>query len=166
MIEGFINRIDKPKPLLTLIGKYIQAETAKMFTSRPDLRPVRGQKWDKLAESTILRKWDQGKKLAKFRRADRPLVDTGLMRDDLLAPRSIKIKDKGLEYGTERRNKKGVLYPALHQTGTANMPKRRFLFLNENDLFQIGRTTIEYIEGRKDTLKGMQRHDYFRYGGD
>ena len=153
MIEGLIKKLEKPEPLLKVVGGYVQSETIKMFNGpRPDTTAVRGVKWPKLKESTIF------KKRAMFKNGkitggnpNRPLIESGLLRDDLMSSRAIKIQNKGLIYGTNQRNKKGFLYPAVHQTGTkvGHIPQRRWLFLNETNLNQIANMTKEYIESNK-----------------
>jgi phage gpG-like protein len=156
MIENLIRKIERPEPLLQTVGKYIQTETNKMFASgsRPDHSAVRGEKWPVLAESTIFKKRSMHKRGKLVGNSpDKPLVESGLLRDDLAAPRAIKIENGGLVYGTERRNKKGFLYPAMHQTGGKDLPKRRWLFLTETDLNQICNTVKQWIDGVRMGLK-------------
>lgn len=162
LIEGLIKKMEKPEPLLVFIGKYIQAQTKKMFvTGRPDHHPVRGISWLPLDRTTILKKFrrkggfstSKSSKVIGASLFSRPLVDTGLLRDDLMAPRAIKVKNKGLEYGTNRRNNKGFAYPAIHQTGGGrnkmHPPMRKWLFLNEFELFQIGKSVVAWLENKK-----------------
>lgn len=155
MIEGLIRKIKNPESLLKDVGRYAQTETNKMFApgSRPDHSAVRGEKWPVLAESTIFKKRAMHKRGKLSGNApDKPLVETGALRDDLASPRAIQVKGKGLIYGTDRRNKKGFLYPAMHQTGGINLPKRRWLFLNETNLNQICAMVKNFIEGIKTRL--------------
>jgi phage gpG-like protein len=148
MIEKLIRKIDDPKPLLQVIGRYIRAQTKKMFVGRrPDTGGVRGEKWQKLANSTIRKKLAMKKNGGVAGNARRPLVETGMLKDDLLSNRSIKIKNKGLEYGTDRRSNKGFPYPGIHQTGGNNLPQRRWLFLTKDELMQIAVTTRDWLKG-------------------
>ncbi len=148
MIEGLISKLKNPEPLLNVVGKYLQANTMKMFVgNRPDTSSVRGEKWPKLADSTIQRKLAQKKSGLIIGDARRPLVATGKMKDSLLTKAAIRVNKHGLVYGTEVRGRKGFLYPAAHQTGTSKMPQRRFLFVNETELNQIANTTKQWLEG-------------------
>lgn len=155
MIENLIRKIERPEPLLKDVGKYIQSETNKMFApgSRPDHGAVRGERWPVLAESTIFKKRAMHKRGKLVGNApDKPLVESGALRDDLSSPRAIQVKNKGLIYGTERRNKKGFLYPAMHQIVGKNLPQRRWLFLNETNLNQICSMVKSFIEGIRTRL--------------
>ena len=146
MIEKLIRKIDDPKPLLRIIGRFIRTQTAMMFRRSPEIRPVRGVKWDDLKDSTIKKK----KSLVKNGKAisgDRAMIEKGYLRDDLLSNRAIKIKNKGLEYGTDRRSNKGFPYPGIHQTGGNNLPQRRWLFLTKDELMQIAVTTRDWLKG-------------------
>ena len=159
MIEGLIKKLEKPEPLLRVIGKYIQSQTKKMFVGiRPDTSGVRGVKWPKLAKSTIQKKLSNkanglGNQVGAARR---PLVATGLMKADLLNPRSVEVSNRGLVYGTDMTNMYNFPYPSVHQTGSKTVPQRRFLFLNETDLNQICNTTKQWIEGTKSTFTEMK----------
>ncbi len=168
MIEGLIRKIEKPEPLLKVIGKYIQAETKKMFVGkRPDTSGVRGVKWPKLAKSTIQKKISNkvsglGNQVGAARR---PLVASGLMKADLLNPRSIEINKNGLRYGTDMVNVYGFPYPSVHQTVTDLIPQRRFLFVNETDLNQICNTVKQWLEGDKSTFTEMKKSTKSIYKG-
>jgi len=149
MIENLIRKLDRPEPLLKIIGKYIQAMTSKMFApgSRPDRNAVRGEKWPPLKMSTIFKKRLMHKKgKLTGNSPDKPLVETGALRDDLMSPKSINILNKGLIYGTDRKSKNGFLYPAIHEMGGSKIPQRRWLFLTNDDLNQICNTTKQWIE--------------------
>ena len=147
-IEKLLGKVKKPKPLLTIIGRYIQAQTKKMFIGRrPDINVIRGEKWGKLAEFTI-RKKEQLKAMGKLIGSPRrPLVQTGALKRSLLRKGSLKVDNRGLEYGTEVKSDKGFSYPALHQVGKRKMPKRRFLFITEQELYQIANTTAQWLKG-------------------
>lgn len=152
MIEGLIRKVENPESLLKLIGRYIRVLTSKMFASgsRPDHSAVRGEKWPELKESTIFKKRNLKKRgLLVGNSPYKPLVETGRLRDDLISDHSIKIDKHGLEYGTNLKSKKGFPYPAIHQTGGKNVPQRRWLFLNDDELNQIASMTKEWLEGKK-----------------
>lgn len=155
MIEGLIRKIERPEPLLKIIGSYIQAQTSKMFRGiRPDTSGVRGEKWEPLKKSTVFKKRALAKRGLIAGNPNRPLVETGALRDDLMAPRAIKIERKGLVYGTDRTNSKGFSYPAVHQTGSLkkHIPKRRWLFLNNDELNQIANTVKQWLDGNKGSV--------------
>ena len=159
MIEGLIMQIERPEPLLKIVGKYIQWLTKKMFVgARPDLKGVRGEKWPKLRKSTRFKKREMKKFGLITGNPNRPLLETGHLRDDLIAPRAIRIQNKGLIYGTDRR-KRGFAYPAVHQTGTKDwrIPARRWLFLTVNEINQITHLVKEWLEGERSTLGGMKK---------
>lgn len=170
MIEKLIRKIDRPEPLLKIVGKFIQAETKKMFMGkRPDTVGRRGVKWPKLAKSTIQRKLStksQTERLVKrsdkltkksFTKAGvgqvgaarRPLLASGKLKGSLLKKSAIKIKSKGLVYGTNVTNDDGYPYPAVHQTGGKNIPQRRWLFLTSKDLMQIATTTRDWLMNKR-----------------
>jgi phage gpG-like protein len=154
MIERLIKRIDNPAPLLQTVGRYIRVLTKKMFTgARPDTQGVRGEKWDKLAESTLAHKKQLRAKGQSIGNPARPLVRTGMLKDDLLSKRAIKIKGKGLEYGTDRKSNMGFPSPAIHQVGGRILPARRWLFLRREELMQIAQTTREYLMGMLKELR-------------
>lgn len=154
MINTLIRRIDNPQPLLKTIGRYIRALTKQMFVGkRPDTSTVRGEKWDKLAESTLNNKKQLRAKGLMIGNPARPLVRTGKLKDDLLSERAIKIKGKGLEYGTERKSNKGFPYPGIHQIGGKNLPARRWLFLTKSELNQIAHSTKDFILGKLNELR-------------
>ena len=145
MLTEKISKLDNPKPMLTVAGRYIRALTAKMFKGkRPDVGGVRGEKWPKPKLKTI-----QQKKAMGVSAARRPLVRTAKLRKSLFASGSLKVRKKGLEYGTDVTNEKGFPYPAIHQIGSpkTNLPQRRWLFLTKDELLQIAEIAKDYIEG-------------------
>jgi phage gpG-like protein len=152
MIENLIRKLDKPEPLLKIIGQYLRSLTAKMFSgARPDAGGVRGEKWPPLKTSTIQRKLASAKRGLGIQigNARRPLVATGTLKDSLLSDSAIKVSGKGLVYGTDVKSNKGFPYPGIHQLGGTNLPKRRWLFLNNAELTQIAYTTRDWIMGIK-----------------
>lgn len=150
MIENLVRKVKQPEPLLTIIGRYLQAQTTKMFTgTRPDTASIRGESWPKLAESTVQKKLTLKAKGLVAGNPRRPLVEKGLLKKDLLGAKAIKVKKKGLEYGTDRRSRKNFLYPALHQTGGRNTPQRRFLFITKSELAQIATTVRDWLRGKQ-----------------
>lgn len=152
MIEGMIRKLNNPEPLLKIVGKYLQANTAKMFTGpRPDTAGVRGEKWKPLAASTVQRKLASGKRGTGIQigNARRPLVATGTLKESLLNNNAVKVSGKGLVYGTDVKSNKGFSYPGIHQLGGKNLPKRRWLFINVPELNQIANTVRDWLMGLK-----------------
>lgn len=163
LIEEQISRLDNPQPLLKTVGRYIQKETMRMFEGkRPDAGEVRGEKWDRLAPSTIMKKIQLRKKDGAIIGAlYGPLVRTAKMMDSLKKRSAVIIKKKGLMYGTDVKNKKGFPYPAIHQVGSdkINLPKRRFLFITEEDLIMITLVTRDYVLNLLSKQTGIRRTD-------
>ena len=152
MIEGLIRKLEKPEPLLRIIGNYLRSLTAKMFSgARPDTGGVRGEKWQPLAMNTIQRKLSSAKRGLGMQigNARRPLIATGRLKESLLSASSIKVSHDGLVYGTDVKSNNGFPYPGMHQLGGKNLPKRRFLFINVDELNQIAITTRDWILGVK-----------------
>ena len=142
LLDGFVSRVNNPRPLLLLLQRYIKMQTMKMFRGpRPDTSAVRGVMWPKLAEST---RW--GKAAARKRGAaieiQRPLVRTGAMRDSI---RVISESPNGFTFGTDLTSSKGFPFPGAHNAGTGNLPQRRWLFLNRDEIQQMVRLTLEYV---------------------
>ncbi|MBU2177662.1 MAG: hypothetical protein KJ556_21430 [Gammaproteobacteria bacterium] len=154
LVNTLLKRIDNPQPLLKTVGRFIRKQTTKMFRGRrPDTGGVRGEKWPKLAESTIMQKAAL-KKRGKAIEIHRPLVRTGALRTSLAASSALKIMRKGLEYGTDVKSKKGFSYPGFHQVGDSRVPARRWLFLNKEELNQIAHSTKQFLEGKLVELTG------------
>lgn len=154
MISEMLNRLENPRPLLGTVGKYTQEQTQKMFVrTRPDNTIVRGKRWKKLKTATIFRK-RQLRAQGKAVKSDRPLVRTGKLRNSLLSKRAFKFVNKGLIYGTQARNDKVFLYPAVHQAGSrsAKIPARKYLFLTRMELLQIAEITKNYTLGVRQRL--------------
>lgn len=150
-IEKLLTRIEDPRPLLTLVGREIQKETDKMFTGpRPDKSSVRGEPiWKPLLPDTIRKKKQSGKVRGE---ADRPLVETGKLRNNLRKDRAIKINKTNMTYGVTMR-KKGFDYPGIHQMPNNKFtPQRRWLFLNKANLIQIMNITKAWIEFKRGSL--------------
>ena len=149
MLNGFLQKIEQPRPLLTRIGKYIQALTMQMFFGRrPDKTPIRGVRWNALAEKTIMAKRAAVKRGAAIIAA-RPLVRTGKLRDSLAVSGAVKIYPRGLIYGTTLRSRKGFPYPGFHQVGDKRVPARPWLFITRRELFEIAVETRRFLEGTK-----------------
>jgi hypothetical protein len=145
LIQGLLNKVERPKPLLKNAQRWIKATTMKMFRGkRPDTSGVRGVMWPKLKESTI-----RAKK-AKVKRgtaivADRPMVETGKMRDSI---KVLQESERGFLFGTRIKSKKNFDYPGFHNAG-----RFPFLFLNRQDFNQIVKMTVDYL---KDKLKSAK----------
>ncbi len=152
-IKELMTKVKRPAKLMTMLRRYTNAMTMRMFRSRPraDTSVVRGVKWAKLKKSTKKQKKalkKDGKSLQIFR----PLVRTGSLRDSL---KILEKKSKGFKYGTRIKNKKGFHYPGVHQNGRGKVPKREFLFYTEKDFKQMVRITVDYLE---DDLKGIKHY--------
>ncbi len=145
MVQGLLNKVERPKPLLKLMQRWMLAVTMKMFRGRrPDTAPVRGVKWPKLKESTIKAKKARVKR-GKSVVAARPMVDTAKLRD------SIKVLEegrKGFLFGSRVRSDKNFPYPAHHNAG-----KFPWLFLTKKDFDQITKMTVDFL---KDNLKSSR----------
>jgi hypothetical protein len=146
MIEDKLKVLQNPYPLLKNYGRYSKAITFQMFSGRrPDTVGIRGEKWNPLKIETLKQKRNllsKGEAVA----ADRPLVRTGTLMNSLMSEMSVKIKGKGMEYGTDVKSDKGFPYPGLHQVGDDKNPQRRFLFWTDNDLQQMLKMAIDFIE--------------------
>lgn len=148
IIEKKLQVLNNPYPLLKEYGRYSKAVTFQMFNGRrPDTIGVRGEKWNPLALTTLAQKRELLKK-GEAIEADRPLVRTGELRDKLSADYAIKIKGKGMEYGTDLRSSKGFPFPGAHNIGMGKLPHRRFLFWSNTDLQQMLKMSIDFIEGK------------------
>ena len=141
MINKLLNKVERPKPLLKKVQRFIHYLTMKMFRGvRPDTRGVRGVKWPKLAKSTIKAKKAKvasGKAIASHR----PMVETGYLRD------SIKVlgqTDKGFLYGSRAKSKGGFSYGGHHNKG-----RFPWLFLRKDDFLQIQQMTVDYLTDKK-----------------
>ena len=144
LLSTILKRVKNPGKLMRNIERYVKAVTMKMFRgARPDTKGVRGQIWKKLAPSTIASK-AQKRKNGKSIAVHRPLVETGKLRDSLRVLRRSKL---GFIFGTRVRSKDNFPYPGMHQVGGRNLPKRKFLFLTNQDLQQIVKMTIDHIKG-------------------
>ena len=147
-IETKLKVLNNPYPLLKNFGRYSKAVTFQMFSGvRPDTTGVRGEKWNPLKIETIAQKrnlMSKGEAIA----ADRPLVRTGELMESLMKDGSVKIRGKGMEYGTDVKSKKGFPYPGVHQVGSEPIPQRRFLFWTDTDLQQMLKMSIDFIEGK------------------
>jgi hypothetical protein len=142
MLTTLIQRTKNPGPLLKQVERYINVVTLGMFfkTPRPDTGGRRGILWPKLKWSTIARKRQlvkQGKAIS----ADRPLVETGKMRDSI---RVLSRSSNGFVYGTDVKSKDGFNYPGFHNES------RPWLFLTNDDFQVIGQMAADHISG---TLK-------------
>jgi len=147
-IEQRLRKLRDPDPVLWNIGRFSRALTFQMFNGRrPDTTVVRGEKWNPLKITTLAQKRALLKK-GQALVADRPLVRSGKLRDSLMSDRSIQVRSKGMSYGTDVRDARGYPYPAIHQTGSGYVPKRRFLFWTDADLQQILKMAIDHIENK------------------
>lgn len=146
LLNKYLRNLRNSSALITRMGRYVHAMTMKMFRGRrPDTVGVRGQKWPKLAKSTLKSKLAAQKRGAAIT-SKRPLVYSGELRDSLKVLRKTK---NGFEYGTNVKSRKGFPYPGIHQTGGKNLPQRKFLFLTRKDLQQMVKMTIDHIRGIK-----------------
>jgi len=157
MIGNLLNKVERPKPLMSKIERYVNAITFQMFDGkRPDTSGVRGVKWKKLAPSTIKQKKALAKRggLASGTAPRRPLVRTGKMRDSL---KVLKRSDRGFEYGTRLKSKKGFPYPGVHNAGGKNgrPPQRPWIFLTRDDFAQIASMTVDFLE---DVRKSFRKY--------
>lgn len=146
MISTLLKRVERPKPLMENLYKWINSLTKKMFTGkRPDNNTVRGVKWPKLAEKTVNRKKQlvkQGKAIAT-----RPMVQTGKLRDSL---KKITETEKGFVYGTNLTTTSGFKYPGFH-----NSTRFPFLFVKKNEFAQIQKMAVDFLNGK---LKGFNSY--------
>lgn len=147
VIERKILLLQNPEPLLRHIGRFSRALTMKIMRERrADRAPVRGEKWEPLAESTLMAK-RAAQKRGKAVNANRPLVATGKMQNDAASDSAIKISKNGMEYGIDTRSKKGFPYPGFHQIGNEKVPARRWLFWNKDEIQSILQMSIDHIDG-------------------
>lgn len=146
LLNKLIKRLSKPQKLIRQMERYVHAITLKMFHGRrADTMGVRGVNWEKLTPSTKKQKAALAKRGMAVE-INRPLVRTGKMRDSIGV---IKKGLKGFVYGTEVRSNSGFPYPGAHQAGGGNLPQRKFIFLNRNDLRQLVRMSIDFIKNRE-----------------
>lgn len=154
LIGKLLAKVQRPKKLMNLVERYTNAVTMQMFRGRrADTVGKRGQKWPKLAKSTI----EQKRKLKKDGGATqihRPLVRTGRLRDSL---KVIQRQPKGFVYGTQLRSPKGALYGGIHNKGGSNgrPPQRKWLFFTKQDTRQMVKMIIDYL---KDRLKNHSKY--------
>lgn len=150
MLNGLLNRVQRPRPLMRQLERYVNAVTMKMFTGpRADRNVVRGVRWPELKDST----W-RGKRTAmrsSGMTTDRPLVRTGRMRDSL---KVLQRSDKGFIYGTRIRGAKGYPYPQVHNVGGGDVPARPWLFLTRDDFRNITTMTVAYLKGKLLLISG------------
>jgi len=140
MINKLLNRVERPRPLLKNVQRWIHSLTMSMFRGRrPDNTMVRGVRWPHLAESTIKAK---RAKMARGRAiAERPMIETGRLRD------SIKVlgeTDRGFLYGSRAKSKGGFSYGGHHNKG-----RFPWLFLRKDDFLQIQQMTVDYLTDKK-----------------
>ena len=154
LIAKLLARVQRPKRLINAIARYTNAITMQMFRGRrADTVGKRGQKWPKLAKSTI----EQKRALKRKGRAiqvHRPLVRTGKLRDSL---KVIERKEKGFVYGTRARSAKGALYGGIHNKGgkRGRPPQRKWLFFTRHDTRQMVKMIVDYLENK---LKRYNRY--------
>lgn len=138
LIQGLLDKVQRPKPLLKQISRYIHAMTMKMFRGRrPDNFAVREIHWPHLKESTIKAKKAKIKRGVSI--ATRPMVDTGAGRDSIGI---LKEEPKGFLYGTNIKSNKGFPYMGFHNVG-----RFPWLFLTKKDYAQIQKMTIDFLKG-------------------
>ena len=143
MINGLLNKLENPRPLLKKIQAMIHALTGMMFKGRrADKTAVRGVKWPKLAKSTINRKKQMARKgkLHGGATPSRAMIEQGTLRDKR---KVLEEKRNGFIYGSPTKSKKGFSYPGFHNAG-----RFPWLFLrNPVDYVQLGIMTKDYIDG-------------------
>jgi hypothetical protein len=138
LIQGLLNKVQRPKPLLKEVHRYIHAMTMKMFRGpRPDNNTVREITWPHLQPSTIKAKRAKMKRGKSI--AERPMVDTGAGRDSI---RMLQESEKGFLYGTNIKSKRGFSYMGFHNIG-----RFPWLFLSKKDYAQIQKMTVDFLKG-------------------
>jgi len=153
MIKKLLRRVQNPKKLMLQVQKYVHAVTMQMLGSkqkRADVGGRRGQVWEKLKPKTIQQKANLYK-LGKAIEIHRPLVRTGAARDSL---KVLESQAKGFTYGTDIKSKTGFPYMGVHQKGDAKNPQRKSIFLNNHDLRQVVKMTVDYLKGVGIKYKG------------
>ena len=151
MVVRLLKRVRNPKKLMAQVKKYVHAVTMQMFSGvRPDTRTKRGQTWKKLKPETIKQKAAL-KKRGLAIEIHRPLVRTGKARDSL---KVLEDHPKGFTYGTKIKSKGGFPYMGVHQKGDAKNPQRKSIFLNNTNLRQIIKMTVDYLKGVEVKYKG------------
>lgn len=144
MIVKLLRKVKNPAKLMKQVERYVHAVTMKMFRGlRPDTRGKRGQTWEKLKPETIKQKAAL-KKRGLAIEIHRPLVRTGAARDSL---KVLESRKKGFTYGTKIKSKSGFPYMGVHQAGDAKNPQRKSIFLNNHNLRQIIKMTVDYLKG-------------------
>jgi len=147
-LEKLLNKVERPKKLVNIFSRYINAVTMQMFRGRrPDVGGRRGVKWPRLAKSTVEQKklLKRKGKLTGGAAPRRPMVTTGAFRDSL---KVLEKSDKGLVYGTRIKSKKGFNYPAFHNAG-----KFPSIFLNKKDLAQGVKMTVDFLSDKLKPFK-------------
>ena len=158
LVKRLLRRVKNPMKLMKEVKQYVHAVTMQMFASgetRPDTKMKRGQLWAKLKPKTIQQKANLYK-LGKAIEIHRPLVRTGEARDSL---KVLEDHPKGFVYGTKVKSKDGFPYMGVHQKGAGKIPQRKSIFLNEHNLRQIIKMTVDYLKGIEVQYKAYTKGD-------
>jgi len=117
------------RPAMEDTEEFLRETHDQHFTNRAD--PL-GNQWPPLAASTVARKGH-----------DRPLIETGEMRQSILEPDHPshigEILERGMSFGTDDWK------AAFHQYGTRRIPQREFVGMNEQEATQITERTADEV---------------------
>ena len=156
LVKRLLRRVKNPMKLMKGVKRYVPAVTMQMFRgTRPDTRGKRGQTWAKLKPATIRQKAALRKRGLAIE-IHRPLVRTGKARDSL---KVLEDHPKGFVYGTKVKSKDGFPYMGVHQKGAGKIPQRKSIFLNEHNLRQIIKMTVDYLKGIEVQYKAYTKGD-------
>lgn len=149
MIKALLKKVNNPRKLMKTLERWIHAQTMKMFRGRrPDKTSIRGVKWPRLKDSTVKAKKALVKR-GKAIVADRPMVRTGELRDDL---KTLQSNKRGFEYGTRLKSRKNFPYP-----GHWNRGKFPWLFLKKQDYAQMALATTDFLKGKLKNFKAYTK---------